>query len=178
MPGSKALFVTGSGSRRDADVLVAAELRRYYAFKSSTDQRYDEGICFFNSAGKRIDNFPKQHSDNCTTKHQNTKQWFKPTVRVFKNLRNKLIDGGKIEEDLAPSYFIEGLLYNVPADRFGGSETANFTDVLNWLIQADRSKFVCANELFYLFHDTSLVTWRKEKCEKFLNAAVDLWNDS
>jgi hypothetical protein len=37
----------------------------------------------------------------------------------------------------------------VPADRFGGGQTANFVDVLNWLHQADRSQFVCANERFY-----------------------------
>jgi hypothetical protein len=157
-------------------VLVAAVLRRYYAFKSSSDQRYKKGICFFNSASTRFDNFPKQHSDNCTAKHKATGQRFKPTVRVFKNMRNKLIEDGKIEEGLAPSYFIEGLLYNVPNDRFGGSEQANCADILIWLLKADRSKFVCANDLFYLFHDTSPVTWRKEKCDKFLDAALVLWN--
>lgn len=174
--GSKAIFIKGNGSRRDADVLPCAEFRRYRKFAASYDQAYEEGICFFLKDGTRIENFPKQHSENCTNKHQATNQWFKKTVRVYKNLRNKLIDDGKIEEGLAPSYYLEGLLYNVPPDRFGGSQAANFTDTLNWIIKADRSKFVCANEQFYLLNDHSPVTWRAASCDKFLNAAVDLWN--
>jgi hypothetical protein len=174
--GSKAISVTGVGSRRNADILVAVELRRYHKFKSLSDQSYHKGICFFESDGTRIDNFPTQHSDNCTTKHQATKRWFKHTVRIFKNMRNKLIEDGRIEDGLAPSYFLEGLLYNVPIDRFGGGHSANFNDVLNWLVEADWSKFECANELYYLFHATSPVTWRKEHCDKFLTAAQDCRN--
>jgi hypothetical protein len=88
-------------------------------------------------------------------------------------MRNKLIEGGKLEDGLAPSYFLEGLLYNVPIDRFGGGYSANFNDVLIWLLEADRSKFECANELYYLFHATSPVTWRTEHCDTFLTAAQD-----
>jgi hypothetical protein len=175
--GTKAIYIGGSGTRRNADVLVAADHRRYYTYKSPYDQTYDEGICFFNSASDRIYNFPKQHSDNCTSKHQATNRWFKLTVRTFKNARNKLIEDGKIQEGLAPSYFLEGLLYNVPNDRFGGGEAANFNDVLAWLIGADRTKFVCANDLYYLFHATSPVTWRSEKCDTFLNALSGLSNN-
>ena len=109
-------------------------------------------------------------------KHQDTNSWFKPTVRIFKNLRNKLVADKVIEDDLAPSYFIEGLLYSVPTIRFGGSEQTNFKDVLEWLLQSDRSKFVCANELYYLFWEGSPVAWRANKCTTFLNAAAELWN--
>jgi hypothetical protein len=175
-PGTKAIFIQGSGARRDADVLPCAEFRRYYKF-SATEQSYVEGICFFNSSGTRIENFPKQHSDNCTTKHQVTNSWFKRTVRVYKNARNKLIKDGKIQDGLAPSYFIEGMLYNVPADRFGGTHVQNFTDTLNWIYAADRSKFLCANEQFYLLNDASPVTWRAANCDSFLNALVALWKN-
>src|SRR5206468_3663591 len=85
--GTKAVPITGTASRRDADVLVAAQHRRYYAFTSMLDQRYADGIYFFASNGTRIINFPKQHTENCTTKHQGTGQWFKPMVRVLKNMR-------------------------------------------------------------------------------------------
>jgi hypothetical protein len=51
--------------------------------------------------------------------------FFKPTLRVYKNLRNKMIERGQIEEGWATSYYLEGLLYNVPPDRFGGSQVAN-----------------------------------------------------
>lgn len=174
--GSKAIFVRGNDSRRDADVLVCAKLRRYHRFKSWEDQSYTEGICFFRSDGTRIDNFPTQHSDNCTQKQKDTNDWFKRTVRVYKNLRNTMIQKNLIEDGLAPSYFLEGLLYNAPAAQFGGTAQQNFTDTLDWLNKADRSKFVCANEQYYLFHATSAVTWRAEKCAKFLDAAIDYWN--
>ena len=162
-PRSKAVYIDGSGARRNADVLIAADLRRWYTYKSPSNNAYADGICFFNSSGQRIDNFPKQHSANCTTKHQNTNRWFKQTVRTFKNARNKLIGDYKIDDGLAPSYFIEGLLYNVPADRFGGGESANFNDVLLWLLAADRSKLVCANEMFYFVssHSARNVTRRE-----------------
>jgi hypothetical protein len=175
-PGTKAIFVNGSGARRDADVLVCAKLRRYHRFKNWNDQAYVEGICFFRSDGTRIDNFSTQHSDNCTEKHKDTRSWFKYTVRVYKNLRNTMIEKKSIEDGLAPSYFLEGLLYNVPAGRFGGTEQQNFKDTLDWLEANDRSKFLCANERHYLFHPTSPVTWRAESCSKFLAAAMDYWN--
>lgn len=175
-PGTKAIFIKGNESRRDADVLVCAKLRRYYRFKSWNDQSYVEGICFFRSDGTRIHNFPIQHSDNCTQKHKDTRNWFKHTVRVYKNLRNTMIDKNLIQDGLAPSYFLEGLLYNVPAGRFGGTEQENFKDTLDWLSENDRSKFLCANEQFYLFHSKSPVTWRAENCSTFLTAATDYWN--
>ena len=153
-------------------MLVAAEFHRYQSFSGQYGPDYEKGICFFKPDGTRIENFPKQHSANCTTKHQGTKGWFKPTVRIYKNLRNKLIEDGLIADGLVPSYFIEGLLYNVPADRFGGTEAQNFTDTLNWLLAADRSKFVCANELFYLLSDYSPVTWTDAKCTQYLNAVA------
>jgi hypothetical protein len=174
-PGSKAIYIKGNGNRRDADVLVCAKLRRYYKFNGPADESHVDGICFFLPDGTRIENFPERHSDNCTTKHQVTKSWFKPTVRTFKNLRNSMIEAKIIEDGLAPSYFIEGLMYNVPAEYFGGSNQANFIDVLTWLINTDRSKFVCANEQFYLF-GTSSVTWRADKCKKFLDTSMIYWD--
>ncbi|MBR1033701.1 hypothetical protein [Bradyrhizobium liaoningense] len=48
-PGTKAIYIKGNGSRRDADVLVCCKHRRYIRFKSWDDQYYDEGT--------RIDNF-------------------------------------------------------------------------------------------------------------------------
>jgi hypothetical protein len=83
-------MVKANGSRRDADVVVCANFRRYYKFESFANENYAEGICFFTPDGTRIENFPKQHSANCTTKHQNTDQWYKPTVRIFKNIRNRI----------------------------------------------------------------------------------------
>jgi hypothetical protein len=39
---------------------------------------------------------------------------FKQTVRIFKNMRHRLIDDRLLRDGAAPSYYIEGLLSNVP----------------------------------------------------------------
>jgi hypothetical protein len=177
-PGKKAIAVAGNGSRRDADVLPAAEFRRYFAYSASWSQRYAEGICFWLPDGTRIVNYPKLHSDNCTAKHQRTGSRFKSTVRIFKNWRNAMIAQNRITPDLAPSYFIEGMLYNVPDLQFGPNWSSTIVNALNWLIGCDRAKLNCANEQYVLLHPSSPVTWRGEKFEAFLLAMLSSWNTS
>jgi hypothetical protein len=96
-------------------------------------------------------------------------------VRVFKNLRTKLVDEGVLGSDVAPSYYIEGLLYNVPNGKFGATYEASFVNALNWLLKADRSQFVCANEQYSLLRGDPNVTWTAANCGEFLDAAVELW---
>ena len=40
---------------------------------------------------------------------------------MYKNMRNYLIDQNRLRDGLAPSYFLEGMLHNVPNDRFGAT---------------------------------------------------------
>jgi len=173
--GNKAITLEARGNRRKTDVITSIQFRRYYKFRSIHDQRYDEGICFYDLAGKRIVNYPRQHSANCTTKHQTTNKWFKPMVRVLKNMRSKLVEDKMIKADVAPSYYIEGLLYNVPNELFGNSYGDTFANCVNWILEADRSKFLCVNEQYYLLREASPVTWREAKCTEFLAAVCDLW---
>jgi hypothetical protein len=170
-PGGKAIHIAPQGNRRSADVVVAAQFRRYTSSAS-----YHEGICFFLWNGTRIENFPKQHSQNCTVKHQATSNWFKRTVRVFKNIRNRMIDDGLIQSGIAPSYFIEGMLYNVPNDKFGVSFDNTVVNCFNWIVNADHSKFVCANELQWLVRDASHTSWSTANCSLFLRSVGDFWN--
>lgn len=173
--GDKAINIVANGNRRKVDVIAAIQFRRYHKFLSTSNQAFDEGICFYNGKGERIANYPKQHSENCTAKHQASNGWLKPMVRILKNMRSKLVDEKMIETGLAPSYYIEGLLYNVPNEKFGKSYDDSFVNCINWLLEADRSNFVCANEQYYLLRKDSPVTWRDEKCTEFLNATCELW---
>jgi hypothetical protein len=174
-PGPKAIKIAASGGRRNADVIPAFQFRRYHRFISTGDQQFDEGICFFTSSGVRIANYPKDHSTNLTRKHQATNQLFKPSVRILKNLRSRLIADGKLKDGVAPSYFIEGLLYNVPNGCFSGTWQNTLLQSLRWLIDADRSKLVCANNQYYLLGDTA-VQWPSANMEAFLAAVIDRWN--
>jgi len=171
-----AVKVKANGSRRNADVLVATEFRQYQNFFSISNQRYMAGVCFFTSAGNRIVNYPKQHSVNCTAKHQASNSWFKPMIRIYKNARGKLVNDGAIDQTTAPSYFIEGLLYNVPNYLFTGTYGDAFVASFKWILQADRSKFVTVNEQYPLLGD-SAVTWPAANCNLFLDTLAKLWNN-
>jgi hypothetical protein len=175
--GDKAIAIAANGNRRKADVITALQYRRYYKFNGFFDEAYDVGICFYNGAGNLIANYPKQHSENMTTKHQLTASWLKPTVRIVKNMRNRLVDAKTIASGIAPSYYIEGLLYNVPNDKFGTSYADTFANAMNWILQADRSTFVCANEQYYLLRDNAHTCWPNANCEKFLSALRSSWNN-
>lgn len=172
----KAIAIASNESRRKADVIAAIQFRRYHKFLSLSDQTYDEGICFYTKTGSQIINYPKYHSENLTTKHQDTSRMFKPMARILKNLRSKLVLEGMIESGDAPSYYLEGLLYNVPKDKFTSTYTDTFTSSINWILEADKDKFLCANEQYYLLRPDSPVTWRAEKCDAFLKATVELWS--
>jgi hypothetical protein len=174
--GKKALYVPGGNSgRRNADVLIASRFRRYHEFKSWQNQRYDEGICFFPTGGSRIENFPKLHSDNCTTKHQNTKSYFKPMVRIFKNMRNTMISKGLLADGVAPSYFIEGMLYNVPSDSFGGTYRQTWINCFNHIVTAKRDDLVCANYMHWLVRDNSPTSWPVANFNTFTSSLKKYW---
>ena len=89
-------------------------------------------------------------------------------------MRSRLEDNGAIERDVAPSYFIEGLLFNVPESETTGDLTESFVNSINWIYHADRTKFVCPNRMQYLFGDSS-TQWDVEKCTIFLGAVTELW---
>lgn len=133
--GDKAIAIAPSGSRRKSDVIVATQFRRYFNFRSSTNSEYAEGICFFNAAGERISNYPKQHSSNLTAKHQASSARLKPMARILKNMRTRMVTDGLIEAGTAPSYFIEGLLYNLPVEKFTSSYQECVVNMLNWYLQ-------------------------------------------
>ena len=173
---NKALKIASSGNRRSADVVAATQFRRYRRFATARNYQYDEGIRFVASTGDSIVNYPRQHSENCTTKHQQVDGWYKPTVRIYKNLRNTLVRRGMIPPKLAPSYFLEGLLHNVPSESFGRNYGDTIVRTFNWIQGADRSHFTCANGLRPLLGNTA-DTWSAGDCSTFLDAFAKLWND-
>jgi hypothetical protein len=174
VPGKTAVFVPAKGNRRNADILVTVQFRRYNEFTVAGSERYEEGVCFF-SNGVRIENFPKQHSVNCTAKHQATDSNFKRIVRIFKNMRNAMIRDGFIAEGVAPSYFLEGMLYNVPNDKFVGRYVDMWVECFNWVVTAELDKLVCANRLHPLVRDGTPTSWPVANFNAFTVAAKKSW---
>lgn len=174
--GNKAIAINANSSRRKADVIVSCQHQRYLPSRSARDSCYVAGIYFLNSSKEPIINYPQQHSANLTSKHQATMGRLKPMIRIFKNIRNRLVKDSKIKASMAPSYYVEGLLYNVPEAKFVGSYQDCVTNVLNWYIkEAEKSQLTCANEQYYLLQD-SHVCWNRADCDKFISTVVKFWN--
>lgn len=175
--GNKAIAIAAGGGRRNADVIATIQYRRYYRFNGIRDQHYDEGVCFYTGGGEQIVNYPLQHSANLTVRHQASSGRLKPMVRILKNARSRMVEFGLIGKDVAPSYYIEGLLYNVPSQKFVNSYGDNLVNVLRWFQEeAEKSNLVCANEQYYLLRPNLLTCWNPANCEIFTEAVINLWN--
>lgn len=177
-PGNKAIFVPGSNSRRDADVLACVEHHDYYSYPAQGRPSFHEGICFWTAKGDKIINYPKQHMANCTNKQSGTSNRFKPNIRMVKNMRNAMVEASYIGERVAPSYFVEGMLYNVPNGQFTWTYQQTFENTLGWLEQCDPSKLLCANDRYYLIRDGSNVCWNMRDFQTTLSSLRRYWNSS
>ena len=94
-----------------ADVLPAVQFKDYTGFQSINDENFDEGLEFVDAAGNHTVNYPKLHIKNGEEKNSplQTNGRYKPSVRMFKNARNYMIDRRLLGDGVAPSYFVECL---------------------------------------------------------------------
>ncbi len=175
--GNKSLKVAGESGRLPADVVVCTTHKRFTDFPDYWRARSHQGIRFRTQRDSReIINFPRQHRQNATEKHQATSDQYKPLVRIFKNARTHLIDKGLITSTLAPSYFVECLLFNVNNAAFRGSYTTAFPAILTWLQNADDSEYVTGSRLQWLFGSTD-VSWDRHDANTLLAALIGMWNN-
>ncbi len=163
----------------NADIIPCFTYRQYGQFHSVENQRYEEGMYFITNNGQFVRNFPKQHYDALTEKSKNTDGRFKETVRMFKNMKDDLIEKGIINEGTAKSYFIENMLYNIPEIYFSGTLTERFRNILGhierqWLTGAFH-KFRCANGIDDLISDTN---WKIENAQQFLIALIQVRDET
>ena len=108
-PGNKAIRIKAEW-RAGAPTWVACyQYRRYLRFISLNDQEYVPGVIFPTTSSGTIINYPKRHSDNCTTKHQATKQLVQADGADLQEHASKLVEDGTLAKDTAPSYYIEGM---------------------------------------------------------------------
>ncbi len=176
--GNKSLKLASVPGRLAADIIPAISFKKYEYFYGISAESHVEGIRFQSRRDSRaIINFPKPHYANGVKKHSGsrTNGRHKPTVRMFKKARTYLVDEGTIADDLAPSYFLECLLYNVPDTKFGASFENAFVEVFNWLwAEAPTNNLVCQSEQIALF-GTTPEQWDVPKAKQLLEALKILW---
>ena len=170
--GNKAIKLKAASPRLAADVVVCMTHRRYSNYYS-----YVEGVAIRALRDKRwVVNFPKAHYDNGAAKSNRTWDRYKRSVRMFKNARNRLESDHRIGQGLAPSYFVECLLYNAPDSAFQANFQETYRSVVNWMVQADLKGLVCQNDRQYLF-GPSPEQWSEADAADFARHLVALWND-
>ena len=156
----------------NANLRVALQHRKYQNFLGPNRQWYTEGIRFLaHSEDKWETSYPKLHYVHGAVKNlpNNTDGWFIAAVRMFKNARNRLVERGKIDTGLVPSYFLQCLLYNVPNAAFGSSCQATFYRVLDWLSRSNFRSFMIQSGMEPLF-GYEAGQWRPESARAFVDA--------
>ena len=174
--GNKAIFIPGNGNRRNADVLVCVANKTFTSYPEYGEPSFVEGVCFWTSDNEKIVNYPKQHLENCTTINGATSGRFKHSIRVLKNMRNTMINHGYVEAGVAPSYFLEGMLSNVPTQNFVASRQQTFENYMNWLQTCPTGDLTCANGIHYLLRDGHSICWNVADFNTF-RAATSLFYD-
>lgn len=162
--GKKTIKYNGSSKYSPTDILPCI---------SYINTNGEQGIVFYDHRNHRlVFNYPKQHKANGIAKNERTQGEFKRIVRVFKNVRDSMIDDGTIRENLAPSYFVECLLYNVPDSCYTEYIPDSFHKVLKWLAYNKRliPQMRCQNGIQSLFNGYS--GWGLGNCYMFIDAIV------
>ncbi|MFN8255698.1 MAG: nucleotidyltransferase [Bacteroidales bacterium] len=166
---NKCLRFRGHKNYIDADIIPCCTYKQYLFYESYSNSRAHEGIEFQADSGEWIVNFPHQHYISLTNKSQATSGNYKESVRMFKNLREQLIDKRKINSGCAKSYFIENMLFNLSNNYFIGNFTDRFKSILGKLVidfeSGSIDNYKCANGIDKLFSDK---TWSKALCREYL----------
>lgn len=173
--GGKSIKIPRTSNNIPADVVPSLQYRLYLPSQGLlADANYIEGIWLRDvQRNYSVVSYPKRSYDNGVAKHGRTNQWYKPTVRIFKNARGWLEDNGLMQSGTASSHAIECLLYNVPDEQFGVSYGDTFVNVVNWLNGADLTNFVCQNGIQRLFDSGR---WTTQYARTYIDALIQMWN--
>jgi len=89
-----------------------------------------------------------------------------------------MIENGYLQEGVAPSYFLEGMLWNVPASLFGQTYQQTVVNCFDHIYgMQDKSQLTCANGIHWLLRDGYSVCWSPASHDAFMEAFKQFWND-
>lgn len=98
-------------------------------------------------------------------------------------LRNELaglripgITHTNLQQGIAPSYFLEGMMWNVPNAVFAMRYQDTTFGAVRWLRECDKSQLVCANDIHWLLREGHSISWRERSFDAFLSAIESYWN--
>ncbi len=155
----------------EVDVVPCFLYKKYRSFSlqnPDSTSHFDAGISFDNTeTDDIIVNFPKQHIENGHNKNKTTDGNYKMTVRFIKKIKSLLVDKNIISENLASSYFIENLIYNVPSRCFETSCLKTLNNIIDFLLMTPLDNFQCQHKQWRLFGSRS-TQWNKNDAIFFI----------
>ncbi|RDZ46062.1 hypothetical protein C5B86_10040 [Haloferax sp. Atlit-19N] len=169
--GDKAIEIEGDSLPRGADVVPCLQHRKFW---EDYPGNYMRGITFWTGEGEHVINFPERHRIQGSQYHSITSEKYKPTIRLFKNLRNDLVEKDRIEKVQAPSYFIECLLSNVPVELIRTDDVSERSEeIISYLdskSEEELSHFTTQHGLRELFGPRT-VQWDLQDAQLFIREA-------
>jgi hypothetical protein len=175
--GRKSIKVDACAGGRPSDVLPAMQFRRYATFADPNNLTAHWGVQFFDSSNNAIINYPRYHIQRGEAKNQQarTRGQYKATIRLLKNFRDHLVDSRRLAEGVAPSYYIECALYNVPDSLFVGSFNNTVPAILDYLWTTPYATFLCQNGVVRLIGN-GVTQWPEGNYISFIQAARTAWD--
>lgn len=176
--GAKSIKVSTGRGGRDSDVLPAVQFRRYASFVGPNTFSAHWGIQFFDASSNAIVNYPKYHIERGEAKNQaaRTGGRYKAMIRIFKNFRNSMIAQHILSDGVAPSYFVEGALYNVPDHLFIGKYEDTIPSILEYLVTTPYAGFLSQNGVAPLI-GTGPTQWSEHNFASFVVTARTAWHN-
>ena len=176
--GNKSIKIKSNTYRIQADVVPAFQYRNYSNDRTNNPNNFVEGIKFISSQNKIVINYPKIHIENGKSKNSNTGRRYKRTVRLYKRIKNKMIEDGLSVHSSISSFLIESLLWNTPNHIFNNTQTWDdllrnsivhiYTQTKDENMSEDWRE---VSERFYLFRSER--KWDRKQVTNFL---TQMWN--
>lgn len=175
--GNKSIKIAGDSNRRACDVIPCLTYRSFNSYSPTRQDDYAEGIAFWTDfEGRMVVNYPKLHYQNGVLKQSATSARFKRTVRALKNARNAAARRGYLRSGVAPSYFLESLVYNTPDHAFCETLQDSYFQTVSWWSKAPLQSLVCQNERIALF-GRSDEQWSEQSAGQLIQALAQLWDN-
>lgn len=175
--GEKAIEVESDDLPLGADVVPCLQYRRFW---SRHPGNHMKGIVFWSDDGTKIVNFPRRHR----IMGERYNEWcdgnYKSTIRVFKNLRNTLVENGTIKKEIAPSYFIECLLSNVEVTTIAEGDLRERVEGILQELESDAEDdfpgYTVQHGMQPLFGGET-TQWDVVKAQEFIEASRTFYNE-
>lgn len=182
-PGNKSIKVLGTESRVQADVIPCLQHRQYKSFHTGSHDNFVEGMKFWtanDTPNREIVNFPKLHKENGENKNAShrTDKMYKGLVRVAKNIKRQLVEQHNFDPKIAPSYFVECAIYNVPDGHFQSDFKGSLEYALAFILrQCTPATLLTASHQHLLFGSDPW-QWNQQNAATFFQAAENFYNSN